>query len=378
MWFNGPEEWGTSLQSGKTGPASKTKAVVVDDDAMLCRSVVLGLKKIAGIECAGAFSRSAEALDEVPTLKPDILLVDLVMRGMTGVELIRELKVRLPELKVIIMTGLPRQDAVLAKHQAGADTFILKPLVPQAIRDAIAEIQAAKIHPLGEPDVIDREYLALVEAGLVTPPFLTDHGFAQWEAHKDVPLYWLKLAHQACYRVADFTKLYCWPSRHINHESHQLFGEALGGYLHRVRMVRAAYRLWLGKQPGVIAEQLYYRKVGHFTRAFHRFFPITTAEFVRTTRGMTWAECSKWYKGCSKWIGKRPNGEDKAAPERTLPGRTLEIASLLAKGLYYKEIAAQTGFSLSVVRKVISQLYDGLKVDNRIEAINVLRTRKLV
>ena len=110
---------------------------LVEDDARLRQALATLLEGTPGYACLSAHATAEDALKNIPTLKPDLALVDLNLPGMKGVELIARLKASLPELRLVVLTNFDEHDLIFDSLRAGADGYLLKRTPPAEILDAI-------------------------------------------------------------------------------------------------------------------------------------------------------------------------------------------------------------------------------------------------
>ncbi len=115
------------------GTARKLKKLIrvsiVDDnidDRLLLRRI---LEQSVGFSCASMHASAAEALDRIPKINPHLAFLDVRMPGMSGLECTRRLKILMPQLKVIIVTGLLDVETMNESLRAGADNYLTKPLI---------------------------------------------------------------------------------------------------------------------------------------------------------------------------------------------------------------------------------------------------------
>jgi DNA-binding NarL/FixJ family response regulator len=161
----------------------KRGILVVDDHAMMREGVSAVLNRCRDIEVVGEGADGREALSIYDDLKPDIVLMDIVMPGIDGIETTRRIKDANPEALVLMLSKHEGSDYVLSSMKAGADGYV--PKTANAI-DLIAGIRAVLrhgcyVHPqvaravIGTPPsltfsrerydelaLVDREILALV------------------------------------------------------------------------------------------------------------------------------------------------------------------------------------------------------------------------
>jgi DNA-binding NarL/FixJ family response regulator len=113
---------------------------IVDDDERVLDCLKHGLELAGGYVCAGCHRNTLEALDLIPTSRTDIVLMDIKMPGISGIECTRRLKVLLPALPVIILTGVRDEQLLTQSLIAGASGCLVKPITALEARDAIAEV----------------------------------------------------------------------------------------------------------------------------------------------------------------------------------------------------------------------------------------------
>jgi DNA-binding NarL/FixJ family response regulator len=113
---------------------------LVEDNADLRRSLSLLLERSAGFRCAGVFADAEEALARLPKLEADVVLMDINLPGMSGIECTRRLRELQPGLRVIIITVYRDNDSIFKALRAGAFGYLLKRATPEEILQAIADV----------------------------------------------------------------------------------------------------------------------------------------------------------------------------------------------------------------------------------------------
>ena len=84
---------------------SKIRVLIVDDHAMVRQGIATFIELQDDVELVGEAANGHEAITRVEELKPDVVLMDLVMPEMDGVTATREIKVRYPDVKVLVLTS---------------------------------------------------------------------------------------------------------------------------------------------------------------------------------------------------------------------------------------------------------------------------------
>jgi two-component system NarL family response regulator len=116
------------------------RLIIVEDDPILLESLKLILGGEAGITVAGAFGSAEEALRALGKSSPEVMLTDLGLPGMSGIELIKKAKDDMPSLEIMTHTVFEDRENVFAAIKAGASGYILKGSSPREIVEAIHEI----------------------------------------------------------------------------------------------------------------------------------------------------------------------------------------------------------------------------------------------
>jgi DNA-binding NarL/FixJ family response regulator len=130
------------------------RVVLVDDHAVVREGLRTFLELQDGIEVVGEAGDGLEGVAAVERLRPDVVLMDLVMPRLDGVGAMRELRSRLPGVRVIVLTSFADDDRLLPAVQAGAAGYLLKNAQPQELARAIRAAHAGEA--LLDPSVAAR------------------------------------------------------------------------------------------------------------------------------------------------------------------------------------------------------------------------------
>lgn len=122
-------------------PAS-IKVAIVEDDTGVRRTLETMLNSTSGIECIGAYPTAESALVEMPKCPPAVVLMDINLPGMNGVECVRRLKEFLPKTQIVMLTVHDHTHSVFESLTAGASGFLLKPVRASELSRAIQEVHA--------------------------------------------------------------------------------------------------------------------------------------------------------------------------------------------------------------------------------------------
>ncbi|MCW1922016.1 response regulator transcription factor [Luteolibacter arcticus] len=118
------------------------RIAIVEDNTTVRASLAELVESIPGCECVGSFATGEEGLRRIPKLMPDLVMMDIHLPNLSGIECTAKLKQQLPELRVLILTVYEDGDKIFDALKAGASGYILKRSKPQDIIEAIREILA--------------------------------------------------------------------------------------------------------------------------------------------------------------------------------------------------------------------------------------------
>lgn len=113
------------------------KVSIVEDDLLLRENLKLLLSGETGISVTGAFASAEDALVGIKRARPEILLADIGLPGMSGVDLIRSIKDQLPDIEIMAHTVFDDRETVFSAIKAGASGYILKGGTPRELIDAL-------------------------------------------------------------------------------------------------------------------------------------------------------------------------------------------------------------------------------------------------
>ena len=113
------------------------RLVIVEDDPLLLENLTLLLSGEGGITVAGSYRSAEDALKVLNNSKPEIMLTDIGLPGMSGVDLIRKAKEEMPALEIMAHTVFEDRENVFSAIKAGASGYILKGSSPREIIESI-------------------------------------------------------------------------------------------------------------------------------------------------------------------------------------------------------------------------------------------------
>jgi DNA-binding NarL/FixJ family response regulator len=115
---------------------------IVEDNAVMRKTFAQWIDAAPGFRCVFSCATAEEALAEIPRLKPDVVLMDINLPGESGIACTAQLKEKLPEVQVIIVTVYRNHELIFQALQAGACGYLLKRSSPEELLKAISEVLA--------------------------------------------------------------------------------------------------------------------------------------------------------------------------------------------------------------------------------------------
>lgn len=116
--------------------------MLVEDNPGVRDSWVKLINSLSGFSCVHACVSGEDALRVVPSLKPDVVLMDIFLPRMSGIECTGRIKLQMPELQILILTAVEDDELVFMALEAGADGYLLKRTTPETLRAAMLDVLA--------------------------------------------------------------------------------------------------------------------------------------------------------------------------------------------------------------------------------------------
>jgi len=116
------------------------RVAIVEDDSGLREQLQRILKSAPGLCCVGTFGSGEKALAGMVAVQPDVILMDINLPGMSGIECVARLRKDLPATHVIMLTVYEDSDRIFQALQAGADGYLVKSSPTAVLLDAIEDV----------------------------------------------------------------------------------------------------------------------------------------------------------------------------------------------------------------------------------------------
>ena len=122
------------------------RVAVVEDDAWVRENLAREIGGAAGFECSGSYATAEAALAAIPARPPAVVVLDINLPGIDGIECLRRLRASCPELQFLMLTAYEESEKIFQSLRAGANGYLLK-------RADTAEVIAAirQVHEGGAP-----------------------------------------------------------------------------------------------------------------------------------------------------------------------------------------------------------------------------------
>jgi DNA-binding NarL/FixJ family response regulator len=117
------------------------RIAIFDDNKNIRESIKMLLDTVPDFEVVGSYSHVLDCLDNVKECRPDVVLMDIEMPGMTGIEAVKQIKKDFPQIQVLMQTVFEDDDRVFDSICSGASGYILKNFLNTKLIDAITELQ---------------------------------------------------------------------------------------------------------------------------------------------------------------------------------------------------------------------------------------------
>lgn len=125
---------------------SKIKIIIADDHALVREGIIAILKLYDDVMVAGEASNGKEAIDKTDELNPDIVLMDIAMPGLGGLEATIEIKKRHPDVKILVLTQHDDREYISRFLKAGVSGYLIKKAVGSELISAIRAVSKGELY----------------------------------------------------------------------------------------------------------------------------------------------------------------------------------------------------------------------------------------
>ena len=156
------------------GPGEALRVLLVDDEPLFRRGLQLVLRGVTGVEVVGEAADGEEALEKVRELVPDVVLMEVRMPVMNGIEAARRIRSEVPSTRILMLTTSDDEGDLFEAVKAGANGYLLKEVTIEEVAEAIRAV--GRGHSLISPSMASKlldEFTTLAqraEGGLELAP----------------------------------------------------------------------------------------------------------------------------------------------------------------------------------------------------------------
>lgn len=122
--------------------ATPISVSIVEDDPGTREGLVAVLGAAPALKCLRAYPDGEQALRNVPAEPPDVILMDINLPGMSGIECVSQLKSKLPNLQILMLTTYEDSKLIFDSLRAGASGYLLKNMPPDEVVQAVEQVHA--------------------------------------------------------------------------------------------------------------------------------------------------------------------------------------------------------------------------------------------
>lgn len=146
------------------------KVALVEDNRDVREAISYLIQGSPGFACVGSFVSAEQALERIPALRPDVVLMDIQLPGMSGIECITRLRAGLASTRIMMLTVFEDHDRIFRSLAAGATGYLVKKTPPARLLEAIQELHAGGAPMSGQ---IARQVVAVFQQPSPTPSTLS-------------------------------------------------------------------------------------------------------------------------------------------------------------------------------------------------------------
>jgi DNA-binding NarL/FixJ family response regulator len=116
------------------------KVAIVEDNRTLREQLVKIVSTAPGLKCVGSYRTAEEALQGIPNELPDVILMDIKLPGMSGIDCVARLKEIMPAVQIIIVTVYEDSERIFCALRSGASGYLVKSGPPEKLLEAIRDV----------------------------------------------------------------------------------------------------------------------------------------------------------------------------------------------------------------------------------------------
>jgi len=130
-----------SRSTHQESPTTTIRVAIVEDDTWIRNNLAREIAKALGFSCLGTYATAEAALEAIPSVLPDVVLMDINLPGMDGVQCVRRLKEVCPDVQFLMLTVYEESENIFNSLLAGARGYLLKRTPMDKILEGIRQVQ---------------------------------------------------------------------------------------------------------------------------------------------------------------------------------------------------------------------------------------------
>ena len=132
--------WKLARESSHKPPNHAHRIAIIEDNREFARTIETFFNRPgSGVKCIAVYTTAEDALERLPDARPDVIMVDINLPGMSGIECIARIKLQHPEVISIILTAFEEDALIFEALKAGASGYLLKRSSPEELTSALKE-----------------------------------------------------------------------------------------------------------------------------------------------------------------------------------------------------------------------------------------------
>lgn len=235
--------------------------VLIADDEFIVRRAIrrIGLWEEFGMEVIGEADNGYAALDFILKNRPDVVILDMRMPGISGEDILEELKHREIKITIMVVSGFDSFEYARKALQYGVVDYILKPIDRNEFNKVLKKISGNFLKD-NYHEKAEKNFCEQIREDI------------EREYQKDISLTW-------------FSEKYFLNKDSLSRMYKKKYGVGITEYINQVRLEQAKVLLLLGYQISKVSEMVGYNDVNYFSRIFKKRFQISPSEFIRSEQG---------------------------------------------------------------------------------------------
>lgn len=115
--------------------------VMIIDDSLFIRNILRGIMKEKGYDVIAEAASGIEALKKLHEITPDIIVLDIILPDINGIDLLESINKKCPEARVVVCSSLSQEPVIKKAMESGARAFLQKPFTPEKVSEVLDSME---------------------------------------------------------------------------------------------------------------------------------------------------------------------------------------------------------------------------------------------